>query len=125
MNRILIRDYMSAFMFASIAAVSVLPIASIADSGHDHSSQKMETGQAPRNAEAPMVDGTIKKIDRSTGKVTLAHGALVNLGMPAMTMVFRVKDIAWLDQMKEGNKIRFVADNVNGVITVVRFESGK
>ena len=72
-----------------------------------------------------MVDGTIKKIDRSTGKVTLAHGALVNLGMPAMTMAFRVNDIAWLDQMKEGNKIRFVAGNINGVITVVRFESGK
>ncbi len=41
-----------------------------------------------------------------------------------MTMVFRVKDAAWLDQMKVGDKIRFMADRVNGVITVVHFEAG-
>ena len=42
-----------------------------------------------------------------------------------MTMVFRVKDTAWLEQMKTGDKIRFLADNVNGAITVVKFEPTK
>jgi Cu(I)/Ag(I) efflux system protein CusF len=80
--------------------------------------------QAP--AEARTVEGQVKKVDKSAGKVTLAHGPLTNLGMDmAMTMAFRVKDAAWLDQMKAGDKIRFVADNVNGALTVVKFEPVK
>jgi Cu/Ag efflux protein CusF len=43
----------------------------------------------------------------------------------AMTMVFRVKDAAWLDQMMAGEKIRFAADNPGGVMTVVKFEPAK
>jgi len=70
-------------------------------------------------------DGQVKKVDKAGGKVTLAHGPLENLGMPAMTMVFRVQDKAWLGRMKEGDKIRFVADNVNNVLTIVGFEAAR
>ena len=42
-----------------------------------------------------------------------------------MTMVFRVKDAGWLDRMKEGKTIRFAAEDINGAMTVVRFEPGK
>ena len=88
--------------------------------GHD---MKMQS-TAP--AEAKMVDGTVKKVDKAAGKVTLAHGPLTNLGMNmAMTMAFRVKDATWLDQMKDGDKIRFIADNVNGALTVVKFDPVK
>jgi Cu/Ag efflux protein CusF len=45
--------------------------------------------------------------------------------MPAMTMVLKVSNVAWLDQMKTGDKIRFMAENVNGAITVVHFEPAK
>ena len=45
--------------------------------------------------------------------------------MPAMTMVFRVKDAAWLDRMPVDSTIRFQADSINGVLTIVRFESAK
>ena len=85
--------------------------------GHD-----MKT-QSKASAETQMVDGTVKKVDKAAGKVTLAHGPLTNLGMNMpMTMAFRVKDASWLHQMKEGDKIRFVADSINGVITIVKFE---
>lgn len=71
---------------------------------------------------APMTDGQVRKVDRAGGKVTLSHGPLTHLGMPTgMTMVFRVKEAAWLDQMKTGDRIRFVADRVDGVFTVVDF----
>ena len=87
------------------------------------SGMKMQS-QAP--AEAKLVEGLVKKVDKSAGKVTLAHGPLANLGMDmAMTMAFRVKDATWLDQMKEGSKIRFMADSVNGALTVVKFEPVK
>jgi Cu/Ag efflux protein CusF len=75
---------------------------------------------AKPSADAPMIDGLVKKVDRSAGKVTVSHGPLPN-GMPAMTMVFKVKDMAWLDQMKDGGKIRFAADQINGMMTIVRF----
>jgi Cu(I)/Ag(I) efflux system periplasmic protein CusF len=66
-----------------------------------------------------MTDGEVKKVDKEAGKLTIKHGPLTNLDMPGMTMVFRVKDPAMLDQVKEEDKIRFVADRVNGAITVV------
>ena len=94
--------------------------------GHGGAMAPGKTMQSKAPAEAKMVDGQVKKVDKSAGKVTLAHGPLTNLGMDmAMTMAFRVKDAAWLDQMKEGDKIRFVADNINGTLTVVRFEPVK
>ncbi len=74
-----------------------------------------ESGQA-------MTGGLVKKVDKAAGKVTIRHGPLENLGMPRMTMVFRVKDPAMLDQMREGQKIRFVAEKVSGAFTVIRFE---
>ena len=53
--------------------------------------------------------------------MTLSHGPLPN-GMPAMTMMFRVKDPAWLDQLKAGDQILFAADQVNGAMTVVELK---
>jgi Cu/Ag efflux protein CusF len=76
---------------------------------------------APATAESPLTDGVVKKVDKSAGKVTVSHGPLPN-GMPAMTMVFRLKDAAWFSRMKEGQKIRFAAADLNGAMTVVRFE---
>jgi Cu(I)/Ag(I) efflux system periplasmic protein CusF len=81
------------------------------------------TGAA--TASAPMPNGEIRKVDKASGKVTIKHGPLQNLDMPGMVMVFRVKDAAWLEQMKAGDKIRFVADRVNGLLTVVQYEPAK
>ena len=102
-----------------ITVSSALPGASLAEGGHTGD----QMARAPAAADARMVDGVVKKVDRSAGKITLSHGPLPALGMPAMTMVFRVKDAAWLDQMKAGDKIRFMADKVNGAFTVVHFET--
>jgi uncharacterized cupredoxin-like copper-binding protein len=44
--------------------------------------------------------GKIKKINAKSGKVTIIHGPLVNLDMPAMTMVFRA-DEAMIAKMSE------------------------
>lgn len=75
-------------------------------------------------AEAPLSEGLIKKVDKAGGKLTLSHGPLPN-GMPAMTMAFRVKEAAWLDKFKEGQKILFAAEEVKGVMTIVRLETAK
>jgi len=67
-------------------------------------------------------DGLVMKVDKAAGKVTIRHGPLENLGMPKMTMIFRVRDPAMLDQLKEGEKILFVADRVDGKLTVIDIE---
>jgi Cu(I)/Ag(I) efflux system protein CusF len=51
-------------------------------------------------------------------KITIRHGAIVNPGMPAMTMVFQVKDPAMLDQVEAGDRIRFFADKVSSAYTI-------
>ncbi|MCJ8518527.1 Cu/Ag efflux protein CusF [Pseudorhizobium tarimense] len=64
--------------------------------------------------------GTVKKVDAKAKKVTLIHEELKNLDMPAMTMVFYVQDEAMLEKMKQGSSVEFVADRVNGKLTVTQ-----
>ena len=50
-----------------------------------------------------MVSGTVEKVDAAAGKITIDHGAIPNLNMDAMTMVFRAQDPAMLkDEDPEG-----------------------
>ncbi|MBG21321.1 MAG: hypothetical protein CML31_15445 [Rhizobiales bacterium] len=66
--------------------------------------------------------GTVKKVDMKAKKVTIIHEELKNLDMPAMTMVFYPKDEAMLEKMKVGEVIEFVADRVNGKLTVTELK---
>jgi Cu/Ag efflux protein CusF len=76
-----------------------------------------------RTAAAVLADGEVRKVDKSAGKLTIRHGPLANLDMPAMTMVFQVRDAAMLEQVKAGDKIKFAADKVNGAYTVMQIET--
>jgi len=71
---------------------------------------------------ASLSEGVVKKVDKGQGKLTLQHGPLENLGMPAMTMIFRVKGAAMLEQVKPGDRIKFLAEKVDGAITVTKLE---
>jgi Cu/Ag efflux protein CusF len=63
---------------------------------------------------------TVKKVDAKAKKVTLIHEELKGLEMPAMTMVFQVGDDALLTKLKEGAKVQFVAERVDGKLTVTQ-----
>lgn len=67
-------------------------------------------------------NGTVKKLDEKAKKVTLIHEELKNLEMPAMTMVFQVADDAVLKKLKVGAKVQFVAERVNGKLTVTQIK---
>ena len=71
---------------------------------------------------ATLTDGEIRRVDKEAKKLTIKHGPIQNLDMPAMTMVFQVKDPAMLDQVKAGEKIRFEAEKIGGAYTVTRIE---
>lgn len=73
-------------------------------------------------AEAKLSEGEVRKVDKAGGKLTIKHGPLENLDMPPMTMAFRVKEAAMLDRVKPGDRIRFLAERVNGVFTITQLE---
>lgn len=119
---------MNAFSTLALAIVlgATACAASAQENGHAahgaHGAHAAHTGDAGQQASAAseLTDGEVKRIDKETGKITLRHGELKNLNMAAMTMVFRVKDPAMLDQVQVGNKVKFSADRVNGAVTIVQ-----
>ncbi len=62
--------------------------------------------------------GEVTKIDAAQKKLTIRHEELTSLDMPAMTMVFVVADESMIGEVKVGQKIEFIAERVNGRITV-------
>ena len=56
---------------------------------------------------------------------TLKHGEIKNLDMPAMTMVFQVKDVALLDKVKVGDKVKFKAEKAVAGYAVSEIEMAK
>lgn len=74
---------------------------------------------------APMVQGTVTKVDAAADKISIDHQKIPNLDMDAMTMVFRAGDKAMLKQVKAGDKVQFTADRVNGQITVTKIQKSK
>ena len=113
---------MNAFITTTlITFVALTPVSVYAES--EHAGHHMGMGsQEETPADLQMVDGQVKKVDKAAGTVTLKHGPLVNLNMPAMTMAFHVQDAVWLDELKVGDKIRFMAEQVNDNLTLVHFE---
>lgn len=67
-------------------------------------------------------NGEIKNIDAEMGKLTIKHERLVNLHMPAMTMLFKVSKASLCDGLKVGDKIRFAAESVHGSLVITELE---
>ena len=83
-------------------------------------SAQVKTHSAQDSAEP--VAGVVRKIDKATARLTVSHGPLPALDRPAMTAAFRVKNAEWLDRVKPGDAIRFVAEPVGGALTIVYLE---
>lgn len=74
---------------------------------------------APAFAQTGRTEGEIRKVDRETGKITLRHGPITgDLEMPAMSMVFQVKEPALLEQLKPGDRVGAVILKENGVFFI-------
>ncbi len=76
-------------------------------------------------AAAGIGDGEIRKIDKETKKVTIKHGEIKNLDMPAMTMVFQVKDASMLDTFKAGDKVKFAVEKAGSSFLVTEMQANK
>ncbi len=114
-----IQRSLGSILVATAIAVST---PALAQSSHMNHAQAKTTATAPTVAWS---DGVVKTIHKQDGQITIAHGPLVNLGMGKMTMTFRLKTPALVEGIKEGSKIRFVAEDVKGELTVVALEAVK
>ena len=74
--------------------------------------------------DAVMTAGKITRVDARNGKLSIRHEEIKNLDMPAMTMVFGLKDSALAAQFKPGDKVLFHAEDHNGALTITRIQSG-
>lgn len=111
--------------FSKLTVATTLFAAAAFASAQDHAHGGHGAQAAVEAAAAELVDGEVKKIDKDAGKITLRHGELKNLNMPAMSMVFRLKDPAMVDQVKVGDKVRFAADRVDGAVTIVELKAAQ
>ncbi|MEY4750549.1 MAG: hypothetical protein RIQ60_2763 [Pseudomonadota bacterium] len=75
------------------------------------------------SAWAQPVDGEILKIDKAQRRITLKHGPIKNIDMPAMSMSYRVANPTWVDSFKVGDKVKFEADKVDGNYTITRLDA--
>jgi len=111
-------------LYAAISLIALnLPGAAIAQST-DHAAHHPADAKAADTA-GTLTEGEVRRVDKDAKKITIKHGPIPNLDMPAMSMVFQVKDPAMLDQVKAGDKIRFTADKVGSAYTVTRIEPAK
>jgi Cu(I)/Ag(I) efflux system protein CusF len=83
--------------------------------GAGHAGMHMNTQDHGKSVQ--LSEGTVKKV-KAGGKVTIAHGPLVNLGMPPMTMTFRVTDRALIKGVKPGDKVRFHAEESGDALVI-------
>ena len=109
---------MKTLMYAVLAG-SLIALPALADETHHQGSKAIA---ASTQTAAALSDGEIRKVDKDAKKLTIRHGPLANLDMPAMTMVFQVEDPAVLDQVKPGDKVKFEAQKIGGAYTVTMIE---
>jgi Cu/Ag efflux protein CusF len=86
----------------------------------DDATRRADAGK--QNTQAALTDGEIRKVDKEGKKVTIKHGPIQNLDMPAMTMAFQVRDQSMLEQIKTGDKVKFQVEKIGGAFVVTRIE---
>jgi len=103
---------------AVCVAMALAAAAVYADTEH----QQKKSAAGATQPSSSMAQGEVRRVDKDAKKITIKHGPLQKLDMPAMTMVFQVSDAAMLEQVKVGDKIRFDAEKVGGAFTVTKIQ---
>ncbi|MFM0730478.1 copper-binding protein [Paraburkholderia sediminicola] len=104
------------------AVCTGLTFAGAAIAADDMAGMKMNGSATDAGAQnnAALTDAVVKKVNPSTGMVTLQHGELKNIGMSAMTMAYKAKDASMVKEVKEGEKVKVRVENVDGTLTIVK-----
>lgn len=99
-------------LLAAIILVTMAPIVVRA--------QAVGAAAITTSEEAGMTAGVVRKLDDEQKKITLKHEALENLGMPPMTMVFRLEKVSLIEKVKVGDRVMFRAEQIGGAFVVTK-----
>ena len=69
---------------------------------------------APLMAQQASASGEVRRVDQAAGKVTIKHGAIAALKLPAMTLVYLAEPASLLAGIQAGDKVRFTAVRKDG-----------
>ena len=76
-------------------------------------------------AQDATIIGEVKKIDESSGSITLKQGPAPSLGFKEdMTLVYDVRDRAMLKQVKVGDTVKFEAESGDSGFTITKIQKG-
>jgi Cu/Ag efflux protein CusF len=101
-----------------LALALVAPAYAQAPAPHAHGAPAAKAG-------SEMYEGQVRRVNKETRRVTLAHGPLKAFDMPSMTMAFPVKDAKQLAPLKEGDKVRFALEQFGEDLVITRIEAVK
>lgn len=73
---------------------------------------------APAVAQEGSGSGEIRRIDAQAGKITIKHGPIAALDLPAITLVYRI-DPALLAGLQPGDRVKFTARRIDGQYVIV------
>jgi Cu/Ag efflux protein CusF len=76
---------------------------------------------SPAQSDGAWVRVKVKGVDRAGQRLTISHGAIRKVGMPAMTMTFPAGNSPHLAMLHKGNTIAIRVANRGGVIQIVDF----
>lgn len=92
----------------------------LAATAQDHTHHPAPSATATSGAEAVMTVGEVTRVDARGAKLTIRHEEIRNLDMPAMTMVFGLKDANQVAGFKPGDKVLFHAEDNAGSLNITR-----
>jgi Cu/Ag efflux protein CusF len=90
--------------------------------GEGHQGHAKSQPAAMSEMTMPMTDGVVRAIDHDAGTITVEHGPIKDLGMPAMTMPYHVKDRGMLTAVKPGDKIKMSVDKMGDLYTITTIQ---
>ena len=64
----------------------------------------------------------VGNIDLAGHRLTISHGAISKIGMPAMTMTFPVEDSTHLRMLHRGDAVQIHVVNRDGQVGIVDFQ---
>lgn len=95
---------MKKFLAAAVMGLSVLGVAAV--------------GSAQDEASAR---GEVRRLDASKGTITIKHGAISDLNLPAMTLVYEVEPVL-LEGVQPGDQVRFKVRHENNTYRVIELK---
>ena len=95
---------MRKFLAAAVMGLSVLGLATVS-SAQDEASAR----------------GEVRRLDVAKGTITIKHGAITDLNLPAMTLVYEA-DSVLLQGIEPGDQVRFKVRHENNTYRVIELK---